>query len=81
MALCTDAIALAPSPVAAATRFIEPERTSPTANTPGTLVSNGSGVRSRSAQAGPRSALLSWTSVRMKPLSSVAIPVSQLVAG
>ena len=67
MALCTEAIALAPSPVAAATRFIEPERTSPTANTPGTLVSNGSGVRPSSAQADPRSALFSWTSVRMKP--------------
>src|ERR1700688_4642857 len=52
MALCTEAIALAPSPVAAATRFIEPERTSPTANTPGTLVSNGSGVRPRSAEVG-----------------------------
>ena len=37
MALCTDAIALAPSPVAAATRFIEPERTSPTANTAGNV--------------------------------------------
>jgi hypothetical protein len=36
-------MALAPSPVAAATRFIEPEWTSPTANTPGMLVSNGSG--------------------------------------
>ena len=38
MALCTEAMALAPSPVAAATRFIEPEWTSPTANTPGMLV-------------------------------------------
>ncbi len=37
MALCTDAMALAPSPVAAATRFIEPEWTSPTANTAGML--------------------------------------------
>src|SRR6201996_7173950 len=45
MALCTEAIALAPSPVAAATRFIEPEWTSPTANTPGTLVSNARGRR------------------------------------
>ena len=27
-----------PSPAAAATRFIDPERTSPTANTPGTVV-------------------------------------------
>jgi hypothetical protein len=41
----TDRTALAPSPTAAATRFIEPRRTSPTANTPGMLVSNGSGGR------------------------------------
>ena len=32
---CTDRTALEPSPTAAATRFIEPLRTSPTANTPG----------------------------------------------
>ena len=81
MALWTEAIALAPSPVAAATRFIEPEWTSPTANTPGMLVSNGSGPRPRPAQAGPRSPSFSWTSVRMNPSSPVAIPVSQLVAG
>src|SRR6266581_1960404 len=81
MALCTEAIALAPSPVAAATRFIEPEWTSPTANTPAMLVSNGSGRRPRAAQAGPRSPSFSWTSVRMNPSSPVAIPVSQLVAG
>src|SRR5215468_2655238 len=31
----------APSPTAAATRFTEPDRTSPIANTPGTVVSNG----------------------------------------
>jgi hypothetical protein len=35
-----------PSPTAAATRFIDPARTSPAAKTPGTLVSNGSGRRS-----------------------------------
>ena len=81
MALCTEAIALAPSPVAAATRFIEPERTSPTAKTPGMLVSNGSGRRPVAAQAGPRSWPFSWTSVRMNPSSPVAISVSQLAAG
>src|ERR1700745_4068175 len=54
MALCTEAIALAPSPVAAATRFIELERTSPTANTPGMLVSHGRGRRPGPApEAGP----------------------------
>src|SRR5712675_1062452 len=38
---CTERTALAPSPTAAATRFIEPWRTSPTAKTHGTLVSKG----------------------------------------
>jgi hypothetical protein len=52
MALWTEAMALAPSPVAAATRFIEPEWTSPTAKTPGMLVSNGSGRRPSVSQAG-----------------------------
>ena len=35
----------APSPTAEATRLVEPERTSPTAKSPGWLVSNGSGIR------------------------------------
>ena len=48
---CTERTALDPSPTAAATRLSEPWRTSPTANTPGTDVSNGSG--SRAANAGP----------------------------
>ena len=34
---------LEPSPTAAATRFMDPSRTSPTAKTPGADVSNGSG--------------------------------------
>ena len=41
---CTERTALDPSPTAEATLFIEPARTSPTANTPGTEVSNGSGL-------------------------------------
>ncbi|CAL9384973.1 hypothetical protein SUDANB146_01130 [Streptomyces sp. enrichment culture] len=36
---CTDRTALAPSSAAAATRFSDAVRTSPAANTPGTLVS------------------------------------------
>src|SRR3712207_9510757 len=36
---CTRWIAMAPSPTAEATRFIESSRTSPAANTPGVLVS------------------------------------------
>ena len=37
----TERTALDPSPTAAATRFIDPSRTSPTANTPAAEVSNG----------------------------------------
>jgi hypothetical protein len=44
-----ERIALAPSPTAAATRFIDPDRTSPIAKTSGWLVSNGSGRRPSSA--------------------------------
>ena len=36
---CTSWTAIAPSPTAVAHRFVEPERTSPAANTPGRLVS------------------------------------------
>jgi DNA-binding NarL/FixJ family response regulator len=51
--VCTDRTALAPSPTAAATRFIEPCRTSPTAKTPGTLVSKGRGPRPSTDQISP----------------------------
>src|SRR5262249_32847232 len=37
---CSAAPTCAPSPIAPPTRLTEPERTSPTANTPGTVVSN-----------------------------------------
>ena len=40
----TERTALDPSPTAAATRFIEPWRTSPAANTPSVDVSNGSAL-------------------------------------
>ena len=40
---CTWATAAAPSPLAEATRFIEPARTSPAAKMPGTVVSSGAG--------------------------------------
>src|ERR1700693_4965210 len=51
----TELTALAPSPTAAATRFIDPWRTSPAANTEGTLVSNGSGDRPSAVQVPSRS--------------------------
>src|SRR5882672_6619754 len=38
---CSAATTCAPSPIAPPTRLTDPERTSPTANTPGTVVSSG----------------------------------------
>ena len=43
--LCTIEIAIDPSPTADATRFTLPDRTSPTANTPGRLASSRYGLR------------------------------------
>src|SRR5258708_29368286 len=42
-AICNSAPTTAPSPIAAPTRLTEPDRTSPEAKTPRTLVSSGSG--------------------------------------
>src|ERR1700730_3114848 len=56
---CSAATTCAPSPTAAATRLIDPERTSPIANTPGRLVS---------------SSLWRLAPVPTKPLSSSSIP-------
>src|SRR5947207_2681992 len=58
-----------PSPTAAATRFTDPERTSPTAKIPGTLVSRANG--SRSACQCPAS--IASAPVKTKPCSSRAI--------
>src|SRR5207245_11504025 len=69
-ASCTPAIAMPPSPTAAAQRFTEPERTSPAAKIPGRLVSTGPGARTPTfhadawATAGP---------VLIKPFSSRSI--------
>src|SRR3954464_15946900 len=57
--LCTNCTAMEPSPTAAAQRFVEPERTSPAAKMPGTVVSS----RPSASAAVP---------VRMKPFSSRA---------
>ena len=45
MCACTKLTAIDPSPTADATRFTEPLRTSPAANTPGRLVSSRNGAR------------------------------------
>src|SRR3981189_987971 len=42
-AVCSSAPTTAPSPIAAPTRLTDPDRTSPAANTPRTLVSIGNG--------------------------------------
>ena len=78
---CTDRTALEPSPTAAATRLSEPWRTSPTANTPGSDVSNGSGARAvYSVPAMIASG--SERSVTMKPpRSSITQSPSHPVAG
>src|SRR5438045_9562843 len=51
-ASCTPAMAMLPSPTAAAQRLTEPERTSPTAKPPGKLVSSATGARENCFQSG-----------------------------
>src|SRR5437762_7006847 len=51
-ASCTPAMAMLPSPTAAAQRLTEPERTSPTAKIPGKLVSSATGARVDCFQSG-----------------------------
>ena len=76
-----ELIALDPSPTAAATRLIEPARTSPTAMMAGTLVSNGSGRRPSAAHSGPSESAGIWASGRMRPRYSRARTGSQSWAG
>src|SRR3954451_20342970 len=64
---CTPAMAMLPSPTAAAQRLTEPERTSPTAKTPGRLVSSATGGRVACFQSG---ASETSAPVLMKPFSS-----------
>src|SRR5207248_5476990 len=66
---CTSCTAIEPSPTAVAQRFVEPDRTSPAAKMPGTLVSSRLGAPAASP-------------VRMKPSSSRATaPPSHSVHG
>ena len=75
---CTNWTAIDPSPTADATRLIEPDRTSPAANTPGRLVSSRNGLRPLARRrSSPRA-----VPVRMNPFSSLSIsPGSQSVRG
>src|SRR2546425_12657935 len=61
-----------PSPTGAATRLVDPERTSPTANNPGWLVSNGSGERPSASQRPSRCLGSRDRSVTTNPRSSRA---------
>src|SRR3954452_10375628 len=72
---CSAATTCAPSPIAPPTRLTDPERTSPTANTPGTVVS--------SSGTGRSPLLPSCAPVSTKPPRSTLTPQpsSQLVAG
>src|SRR6267378_6474195 len=72
---CSAATTCAPSPMAPPTRLTDPERTSPTANTPGTEVS--------SADANWPSIFLHFSPVTTKPPRSTMTPQpsSQPVAG
>src|SRR2546423_4844117 len=69
-ASCTPAIAMLPSPTAAAQRLTDPERTSPTAKIPGRLVSNATGERAACAHIG---ASETSAPVLMKPFLSRTI--------
>src|SRR5262249_2162910 len=71
-----------PSPTADATGLMLPDRTSPTANTPGRLVSKSSGLRASGQAAAARSSACRSTPVFTKPLSSSAThPFNQPVLG
>src|SRR6185503_3729772 len=67
---CTNEIAIEPSPTAEATRLTLPPRTSPTANTPGRLVSSRWGGRSRGQRAATRSSRVRSGPVLMNPFAS-----------
>jgi hypothetical protein len=77
-----DWIAMLPAPTAEATRLIERWRTSPTAKTPGILVSNGNGARASSQVSGRCPSFVRSVPVRIKPcLSRKIVGGSQLVWG
>src|SRR5882762_17075 len=79
---CTVATAIDPSPTADATRLVLPLRTSPTARTPGRLVSSKYGGRRNGHFAAVSSSAVSADPVLMNPLSSSARqPASHFVLG
>src|SRR5882757_4906560 len=76
----TNETEIEPSPTAEATRLTLPQRTSPTANTPGSEVSSRWGERSSGHPAAARSSLVRSHPVLMKPFASSATrPFSQAV--
>src|SRR6266478_9081533 len=69
---CTKDTAIEPSPTADATRFKFPPRISPTANTPGKLVSRRYGGRERGHLAFAKSSVVRSRPVLIKPAASHA---------
>src|SRR6266850_7437642 len=69
---CTNDTAIEPSPTADATRLIFPPRISPTANTPGKLVSRRYGARARGHLAFAKSSGVRSTPVLINPALSQA---------
>ena len=74
--LCTSCTQIEPSPTADATRFTFPERTSPTANTPGRVVSSKYGWRASGHSAATRSSRLRSVPVLTNPRSSITTHLS-----
>src|SRR5580658_6750664 len=71
-----------PSPTPDATRFTDPRRTSPTANTPGTLVSSNPGSRFNGQPLGGLPLRFNSEPERMNPFSSRSTtPFSHSVPG
>ena len=75
-------MAIEPSPTPDATRFTDPRRTSPTANTPGTLVSSNPGSRFKGQPAGSLPLRFNSEPERINPFSSRSTtPFSQPCPG
>ena len=75
-------MAIEPSPTPDATRFTDPRRTSPTANTPGTLVSSNPGSRFNGQPLGSFPFRFNSEPERMNPFSSRSTtPSSHSVPG
>jgi hypothetical protein len=71
----------APSPIAAPTRLTDPDRTSPAANTPRTLVSSGNGRPGPSFDRPPLKGTSDPVGMKFLLSNAIPLPLSQAVAG